>query len=349
MFVGDSWYVAAWSDEVKGDLPFGRRLCGQPLVLFRESNGRVAALYDSCCHRGAPLTAGRVIGKGLQCGYHGLVFAPDGRCVEIPGQKLIPAKVRVRSYPVVEKNQLIWVWMGDPSKADAGSILDYPFHDDPKWPHRHAVTHVNADYLLLIDNLMDLTHLAYVHPTNVGGVAGPIINAEMDVQQTPRGVAVKRWMPQCPPPPTYRKSVALPDCVDRWQEFEYLAPSAVLQWNGAVPAGRGARDPMNREGGFSFRLLHLVSPETESSCHYFWSAAHGHRATEPAATQILIDEVSSAMEEDKRIVESQFNRLRDAGDSWLVDIRSDAARIAMRRVLNRLMQASGPVAAGPVS
>ena len=348
MFVGDAWYVAAWSDEVKAEVPFGRRICGQPLVLFRDANGSVSALYDRCCHRGAPLSAGNVLPRGLQCAYHGLVFRGDGQCIEIPGQKLIPPKVRVRHYPVVEKDQFIWVWMGEPSRADASLIFDYPFHDDPKWPHRHAVCHVKSSYLILADNLMDLTHLAYVHPTNVGGTAQPIIDAEMDVKPTDRGVSVKRWMPGCPPPPTYRKSVPLPDRVDRWQEFEYLAPAAVLQWNGAVPAGTGARDPEKRDGGFSFRLLHCLTPETESSSYYFWSAAHSHRANEPEATDILISEVSEAVVEDKRIVELQYERLRETGESGLMDIRSDAARVTMRRVLARMLESSGPVMAGPV-
>jgi vanillate O-demethylase monooxygenase subunit len=269
--------------------------------------------------------------------------------VEIPGQKVVPAKARVRSYPVVEKDQFIWVWIGDPSRADESAIFDYPFHDDPKWPHRHGVCHVKSSYLILADNLMDLTHLAYVHPTNVGGAAQPIIDAEMDVRPNERGVSVRRWMPDCVPPPTYRKSVTLPERVDRWQEFEYLAPSSVLQWNGAVAAGTGGRDPANRTGGFSFRLLHCLTPETQSSCHYFWSAAHSHRPNEPEATQILVDEVVAALDEDKRIVELQYDRVRETGDAWLVDVRSDVARVAMRRALARATEASGPVAAGPVT
>ena len=154
MFVGDAWYVAAWSDEIRAEAPFGRRICGQPLVLFRDANGSVSALYDRCCHRGAPLSAGNVLPRGLQCAYHGLVFRGDGQCIEIPGQRLIPPKVRVRHYPVVEKDQFIWVWMGEPSRADASLIFDYPFHNDPKWPHRHGMCHVKSSYLVLADNLV---------------------------------------------------------------------------------------------------------------------------------------------------------------------------------------------------
>ncbi len=348
MFLGDAWYVAAWSDEVTSSAPFARRICGQPIVLYRDSGGRAAALYDSCCHRGAPLSIGNITAQGLQCAYHGLVFARDGRCVEIPAQDLIPKKARVRSYPVEEKDQFIWIWMGDPARADASRIVEYPFHGDKRWPHQHDVCHVESSYLILADNLMDLTHLAYVHTSNVGGEARALVEAQMQVSPTERGIFVKRWMPSCSPPPTYRKCVDLPERVDRWQEFEFIAPGAVLQWNGAVGTGQGAQDPAKREGGFSLRLLHCLTPETETTCHYFWSAAHGHQADDPEATTRLCAEIRKAVDEDKRIVEAQQRRVKETGEDWLVDIRSDTARVAMRRALAAAMKASGPVMSGPL-
>lgn len=347
MFIGDAWYVAAWAEEVSASAPFARRICGQPIVLYRDADGSPAALYDSCCHRGAPLSAGKITARGVQCAYHGLVFAPDGRCVEIPGQKHIPAKAKVRSYPVVEKDQFIWIWMGEPSRADQSRIVDYPYHADIRWPHRHGVYHVESSYLILADNLMDLTHLAYVHAANVGGDARAHIEAQTQVQPSEQGVFVKRWMPNCPPPPTYRKCVDLPERVDRWQEFNFVTPANVLQWNGAVEAGMGAQNPDNRVGGFSLRLLHCLTPETETSCHYFWSAAHSHHADDPEATERLCREITAALEEDKRIVEIQQARVKETGETWLVNLRSDAPRVAMRRAWAKARDASGPVMAGP--
>ena len=349
MFIGDAWYMAAWSDELS-DKPLARRICNQPLVLFRSVEGTVGALYDSCCHRGAPLSVGRIIDKGLQCGYHGMVYGNDGVCVQIPGQDKIPKKARVRSYPAVEKHQMVWVWMGDPDKADEALIIDYPFHDDPAhWPHRHGVYEIDASYLMMIDNLMDLTHLGYVHATNVGGTASTLVDAEMDVTSTERGVDVKRWMPNCEPPPTYRKCVELPEKIDRWQEFEFIAPSAVLQWNGAVDVGQGAReDHSKRSGGFSLRLYHFATPVTETSCYYFWSAANGYNTDDPQATEDLRVEIEAALLEDKWIVQAQQARISETGDDWLVNIRSDKARVAMRRALSRMQETSGPVASGPL-
>ncbi len=116
MLLRNAWYIAAWADEIGGE-PLARRICDEPIVLFRDG-GRAAALADRCCHRAAPLHMGAVVEEGIQCGYHGLIFDGAGRCVHIPGQKQIPADAPVRGYPVVEKDQLVWVWTGDPAKAD---------------------------------------------------------------------------------------------------------------------------------------------------------------------------------------------------------------------------------------
>lgn len=130
MLLRNAWYIAAWADEI-GDQPLARRICNEPIVLFRERTGRVGALVDRCCHRAAPLSMGSVVEEGIQCGYHGLVIDGSGRCVRIPGQTQIPPDARVRSYPAMEKDQMVWVWMGDPAKADMTKIADYPYHNDP--------------------------------------------------------------------------------------------------------------------------------------------------------------------------------------------------------------------------
>jgi len=346
MLLKNAWYVAAWSDEIS-QKPLARRIVNEPIVLYRDQSGVAAALFDSCCHRGLPLSLGSVVDAGLQCGYHGLIFGTDGRCVRIPGQlsgqSAIPKRICVRSYKLVEKNRLTWIWMGRIEEADASLIIDYPFHDDPaRWPHRHDVYHVNANYVMLTDNLMDLTHLGYVHGSTVGGDPNTHVEAQTDTNPTPRGVKVTRWMPNCTPPPTYRKSVLFTGNVDRWQEFEYVAPSAVIQWTGAVAVGTGGLDPAKREGGFSLRLFHGVTPETENTTHYFWSAANGYRQNEPEATQQLYREIAEAFSEDKAIVEAQQARVSEVGDKGFIDIRSDVARVTMRRALDRLLTPIDP-------
>lgn len=340
MFIKNAWYIAAWANEVH-DAPLARRICNEPVVLFRQGQGgKVGAVEDRCCHRGAPLQFGKVVDTGLQCGYHGMVFDADGRCVHIPGQEKIPAKARIRSFPVQEKDEFVWIWMGDPEKADTSKIIDYPFHNDyQKWPHKHERYHVKCNYMLLVDNLMDMTHLAYVHVGSIGGDAKSTHEATMDTTRTEMGLKYVRWMMGCKPPPTYSKAVpTLSDCVDRWQEFEYIAPGNILQWSGAKDANTGARDRNQREGGFSLRLFHGLTPETDSTCHYFWSTANGYRQNEPEATEQLYTEIARAFMEDKAIVEAQQARLDESRDQDLVDIVSDSARIHMRRTVDRLIK-----------
>jgi phenylpropionate dioxygenase-like ring-hydroxylating dioxygenase large terminal subunit len=336
MFVRNAWYIAAWADEL-GGTPLARRILGDPLVLFRDPAGRVGALADRCCHRAAPLSMGTVVAEGIECGYHGLVFDASGRCLRIPGQRSIPAEARVRSYPVCEKDQLVWVWMGDPASADPAKIVDFPFHNDPAaWPNKHDVYPIKANYLLMVDNLMDLTHLGYLHARTVGGNPNAHVGAEMKTVRTPSGLKFTRWMRNSLPPPSYVKAAGFKGRVDRMQEFEFIAPATILQWTGATEAGSQYTDP-KRDFRFQFRLFHGLTPESESSCFYFWSVANGYRQNDPEATEQLYQEIAPTFVEDRIMVEAQQARLAEFGETGLVDIASDAARMHMRRLVERLI------------
>lgn len=337
MFVKNAWYVAAWADEI-ADAPVARRILNEPVVLFRDRDGRAAALADMCCHRGAPLSCGKVVDSGLECGYHGMVYAGDGACVAIPGQVHIPPKARVRSYPLVEQDAMLWIWTGDPAAADPATIVSYPFHNDSaNWPHKHTMYPIAGSSNLMVDNLMDLTHLGYVHPSTIGGNPEAHVNALMETQPTETGLKFTRWLLNSPAPPTYKKAVpTLADKIDRWQEFEFVAPAVVLQWVGATDAGTGAYDEGKRDGGFSMRIFHALTPETATSCLYFWSTLNGFRPNDPAATDKIFSEVSAAFLEDQYIVQRQQERLTECGEDALINIVADGARVHMRRVLERM-------------
>jgi phenylpropionate dioxygenase-like ring-hydroxylating dioxygenase large terminal subunit len=336
MFVRNAWYIAAWGDEI-GDTPLARRICNEPIVLFRDRAGSVAALADRCCHRSAPLSLGTVVEGGIQCGYHGLVIDAAGKCVKVPGQRQIPTDATVRSYPLVEKNQFVWIWLGDPALADPASIIDFPYHDDhATWPHKHTMYPIKGNYMLMVDNLMDLTHLGYLHGRTIGGNPSQHVEAEMKTVRTPTGVKFTRWMRNSPPPPSYVKAAGFAGGIDRLQSFEFIAPSTILQWTGATDAGSG-RDPDNFE--FKFRLFHGLTPETETSCFYFWSAANGYRQNEPAATELLYGQIAVAFLEDQAMVEAQQARLGEFGEGGLIDIASDVTRMTMRRHVDRLIAA----------
>jgi len=227
--------------------------------------------------------------------------------------------------------------MGDPAKSDQANIVDYPYHNDPRrWPNKHDVYPIKANYMLMVDNLMDLTHLGYLHAKTVGGNPAAHVDAEMKTTRTATGVKFTRWMKNSLPPPTYVKAAGFSGRVDRWQEFEFVSPSSVLQWTGAADAGTGAYEG-NRDGGFQFRLFHGLTPETETSCFYFWSVANGYRQNEPEATEQLYHEIAPTFVEDRVMVEAQQTRLSEFGEEGLIDIASDATRMQMRRMVDRLI------------
>jgi vanillate O-demethylase monooxygenase subunit len=341
MFIRSAWYVAAWGDELK-EAPVARRICDEAIVLFRDRNGNAAAIADRCCHRGTPLSLGEVVEQGLQCGYHGMVFDGTGRCVHIPGQDRIPDKAAVPSYPLVERDHMIWVWMGEAAQADPSRVPDVSYLT--QWPERHGSLPIQASYLLMVDNLMDLTHLGYVHKRTIGGNPSQHVDAKMETVPTQDGLRYTRWMLNSPPPPTYVKAYGFTGRVDRWQEFEWVAPSSVLQWTGAKDAGQGAYEG-DRDGGFQFKLFHGLTPETETTCHYYFATTNGWAPADDAASDLFFRESRETFLEDKHVVEQQQARLGEFGEDWLVDIVSDATRIRMRRYLNQMLEREQRLAA----
>jgi vanillate O-demethylase monooxygenase subunit len=217
-FPTNAWYVAAWSHEL-AEKPLARRVLDQPIVLFRDRNGKAAALRDACCHRCAPLSLGTVTDEGLQCGYHGLVFNRSGVCVHVPGQDRIPPRACVQHYEVAEQDKMVWIWMGAPSSADRSKILGYQYHNQPS-QHPCALGFVNvaANYLLILDNIMDLTHVGYVHKSTIGGDPTVHNEAKMTVEPTEAGLRFTRWMLNSKPPTSYVKAYTFRGNIDRWQK-----------------------------------------------------------------------------------------------------------------------------------
>ena len=337
-YLRNAWWQAAWAEEIDehgGKL--ARTIMDEPIVFFRDMAGKIGAVEDRCCHRGAPLSHGNIVEKGLECLYHGLTFNTEGQCVQIPGQDNIPPSACVKSYPVVERQEFIWIWMGDPAKADESKIVDWPFHDMPdKFPHRKATMPIKINYMMMIDNLMDLTHLGYVHRKTIGGDPKTHVNAKMDTNRTDAGVKYIRWMDDCVPPPTYVRGAGFEGKVDRWQEFEYVLPGSVLQWSGALNVGEGARENREQEG-FHLRLFHGITPASATSSYYFWSTANGYRQDDPQATEDMYNEIYPTFVEDVEIMEGQQERLNMNPDRPLIGIKADHALVLARRALQQAL------------
>lgn len=329
-FLRNAWYPAAWDEDLAGGV-FARTIMNEPIAFFRDASGKVCAVEDRCCHRGAALTDGKVVENGLQCGYHGLVFNGKGECVEIPGQDTIPPMAHVKHYPVVEKQEFIWIWMGDPRLADESKIIDWSFHNDQTtYPHRKATLAIKANYLMMIDNLMDLTHLGYVHSKTIGGNPSSHVNADMKVERTATGCRLTRWMLDALPPPTYLKGVPFEGRVDRWQEFEYVLPGSVLQWSGALDVGKGAQQ--NRDQyGVHLRLYHGITPETENSSHYLFSVGASFGQDDPRIVETIFNDTYPTFLEDVAIMNNQQARIDLDPARPLLNIKADNALQQARR------------------
>jgi vanillate O-demethylase monooxygenase subunit len=339
MFVKNCWYVAAWGSEVSST-PMARTLLGQSVALYRTASGAVAALENRCPHRGAPLSIGRVDGEVLRCGYHGIEFDRSGSCVRVPGQDVVPRACRVSSYPVVEKDALVWIWMGDPALANPDDIMSYPWHQSPEWRWKGTAYHVECNYEYLNDNLLDLTHLGYVHLGTIGGDPNSHSNAEMKTTRNGREVHVERWMRDVKSPPTFVKGAHLEGQIDRWQEIVFR-PGAITIWAGGVPAGTDA-EQRARISGYGSRIFNGITPETEQTSHYFWSAAHTHRIEDPNVTELHFSHIAAAFEEDRVILALQQRSLDADRSKGLVDIKSDVAGLHARRIVREMLAAEQP-------
>ena len=215
-FLMNCWYVAAWDYELIDGKLLPRTLLDKPVVLYRGDSGRVVALDNRCAHRGAKLSNGRREGDCLRCMYHGLKFDPSGKCVQIPGQDNIPPRLGVRSYPVVERDHLIWIWMGDPAQADPAKILDFPYLRDPNWRGKPDYMHYDANYLLIVDNLSDFAHLAFVHTKTLGGSEEYAYKSKPTaIERLEDGFRVERWHMDADAPPFHKKVDSTAERVDR--------------------------------------------------------------------------------------------------------------------------------------
>jgi len=335
MFIRNSWYVAAMGEEV-GRAILARRILDRPLVLYRTENGTPVALDDCCAHRGLPLSLGRLTGDLIQCGYHGLAYDRAGQCVHVPAQTTIPPDARVGSYPIVEKWGWLWIWMGEPALADDTKIPDFHWLDDPGWRAMGERIPVKCDYRYLVDNLLDLSHLSFVHMTTIG-VAAVAEAAEVRTERLGAdGVRISRWMFDCPPPPTYTRAAGLTTNIDRWQIIDFTAPCYVTIDLGGKPAGTGALEG-KRDGAILRRSMNALTPETATSCHYFWADAQSFALDDPSVTRFMFEEVQRIFREDVAIVEAQQLRRDETPDFAGADINADAGALEARRIQDRLV------------
>lgn len=339
MFARNAWYVAAMPAEVS-EGPLGRTICNESMVFYRGTEGKVHALEDFCPHRGAPLSLGRVCDGKLVCGYHGLQMGCEGKTVSMPGQRVqgFPA---IRSFPVVERYGFIWVWPGEASQADPARIHHLPWAESEQWAYGGGMYHIQCDYRLMIDNLMDLTHETYVHATSIGQKEIDEVPCITRVQG--EEVITSRLMHGIHAPPFWQmalRSNGLPDGqpVDRWQICHFTPPSHVMIEVGVALAGHGGYDAPPEVKASSI-VVDFITPESDTSHWYFWGMARNFKAHDAALTATLREGQGKVFAEDQQVLERQQANLLRWPDRKLLMLNIDSGGVQSRKVLDRFIAA----------
>jgi phenylpropionate dioxygenase-like ring-hydroxylating dioxygenase large terminal subunit len=348
----NAWYAAAYDVEVGRNL-MARTICGQQLVFYRRSqDGAAVALEDACWHRLMPLSLGRLEGDEVVCGYHGLVFNSDGRCTSMPSQETINPSACVRSFPVVERHRFVWVWPGDPSKADPALVPDLHWNDDPEWAGDGRRIPVKCDYRLVLDNLMDLTHEAFVHGSSIGNKA--VVEAPFVPTHGERTATVTRWMEGIEPPPFWagqiRRARGYDGPVDRWQIIRFEAPCTIaIDVGVAEAAGDGQPSALkgDRSRGVNGYVLNTITPETETTCHYFWAFARNYCLHDQRLTHELREGVATIFREDEVVLEAQQRAIDSHPGYTFYNLNIDAGAMWARRLIDRMIAAEKPARARP--
>lgn len=341
-YVRDAWYVACWEQDLAPAAPMAVSILAERIVLFRTEAGALAALEDRCVHRLAPLSLGRCEGERLRCMYHGLLFTTEGAVVEIPGQDIIPPGAKVRSYPVVERHSWIWVWMGDPARADDRLIPPAVGFDDPGYILGRGQLDYAAEARLINDNLLDFSHLSYVHARSFGAPE-TWARSRPKVTLLDRGVRVERWI-------VGESGMHTAEVHDRWSAYDFLIPGVLLMTGGNFPVGTAERcgegppDLAEALSGVTF-TSQAVTPTSARTARYFFSWGPRRDMGDEAHRDRLMAIAAQAFAEDKLMIEAQQQVIESTPDPRILPTSADRALILFNRLVDQLIREEAQPAA----
>jgi phenylpropionate dioxygenase-like ring-hydroxylating dioxygenase large terminal subunit len=343
----DQWYVAAYGREIGQEL-FSRTVCGESILFWRTRAGTVTAMSDRCVHRRFPLSQAptRLLDDQVVCGYHGFTYGADGVCVAVPGQTRVPRTARLKSYPVVEQDSFVWVWIGDPAKADATRIPRAPWLASPDYATVSGMEPLKARFGLLVDNLLDLSHETYLHGGYIGTpeVAATPITTEVDEEA---GIVyVSRHMDDAECPPFYAKSTGLTGRIMRWQDIEYTPPCLYKLHSRIAPLGVLPNADGTDPDAFHVEVVYAITPETEHTTHDFWAVARDFALDDQGVSDFLAEQNRTVVLQDVTALDvlEQVIATEPAGYQEL-SINIDTGGLAARRMLAKLAEQSESVTA----
>ena len=302
MYLRNCWYVAGWSKDFDRVLK-AEKFLNENIVIYRKKDGSPAALENACPHRKLPLSKGTLADDNIICAYHGLTFNSEGRCTDSPTQRgMTPRRAVVKSYPVVDRYRLLWIWMGDPKLADPELIFPIDNFDNPNWGCTDGgVLDIKCNYLWVCDNLLDPSHVAWVHVTSFAGAGTD--DEPLEIKKTDRGVVVSRWINGNMPSPYYADLVKFDGNCDRLQHYEMCLPAIALNKSIYTPEGTGGPGKPYVENTYVNISYNFMTPIDEDNTRYFWFQ---HRNTDPNNKKIsekMNAGAVMAFEEDRAVLE----------------------------------------------
>ena len=333
-YLRDCWYAVGWSMELSSG-PIVRTILDEPIAVWRSDDGAVFAMVDRCPHRFAPLSLGKQDGTSVQCPYHGLTFGPDGRCIVNPHGNRSTAGLRVRSFPVVERYGMVWLWTGSLERLDSDQIPDLEFLDDDGFRCGHGYIRVDAHYELITDNLLDLSHVEFLHPF----LSRPGTSAKRRFRCVKEGDSITAIsdIPDEPPTALFQLFWDSDSATGQLSStMRWSAPSNLLLEVTMTPTG----DVLG--SGPHFPSAHLLTPETATSTHYFWAIGRDRRLNDVELDAQLVTAVGNAFaNEDEPMIRAVQQRM---GTSDLMALKPallsvDEASVQARRTLARRIAA----------
>ena len=333
------WYAAAWADEIVQGSLLPRRIADEPIVFYRKQDGQIAAIADYCPHRFAPLHRGSQVGDVIQCGYHGLQFDSAGKCVKNPHEQGNLPKASIPPYSVVDKFAVTWIWIGD-EVADPSLIPEeFAFLGDPARSHVRGRFHVKANYLLMLDNLMDISHAIYLHGD---ALMTEDLYANFDPKTSVDGDTVIVTLEQKSVEAPGLFKPALPPGTVKTDFYDYVKGIVPANVSHDIAYCQVGTEPYLPTGASS-RSAHLFTPETSTSTHYMFNNSRDFFIGDPTTDQRMLGALKKAFgEEDIPMIEAQQLVI---GDRDLFDLKpailvNDRAGVLARRNLAKYIRES---------
>jgi len=305
-FLYNRWYAAAWVEEI-GEKPIGRTILDESITFYRTAKGDFVALASACPHRFAPLYFGDIVGDNIKCRYHGLQFGPDGTCVHSPdGSK--PPKARVKSYHVLEKDDMLWIWMGGQEPTSdisptLSQLLDLGYGE-----RVHGYLPVDCNYILVADNLVDYAHTSHLHPSFA--TDGAIEYPKGTYRQEGECIYAEYLSPDSAPGSFLAGMSGMSGNTDQWSTIRW-EPAAFINIDAYVT---GVGRPKTE--GISVRISNLITPETRTRTHYFWAASRNFKLEDKGISEMMRFGIQDVFEkEDRWMLEGQ-QKMTKGTDFW---------------------------------